>query len=190
MALWFNEMQNYVNVQLLKRLVNEHKRILSYQEEIDAQQPSQSDCPTCWATRKGIKSKIVELKNDDMIFKYLKYHYGRQTNSKLMESLKEELLTPAPPSVVFITKSTDASNTTTPSSAPYGSTYNESDHYFTATATPEKNYHQGASTMVVLALLGMVVRVGMHSSSTRRASKTNSICNLYDVDTYMHDKQA
>lgn len=189
-ALWFNEMQNYVNIQLLKRLANQNKRVVSYQEEVDSQQPSFIDCPSCWTTRKGAKSEIIELKNNNMIYKYLKYYYGRQNDSKLIESLKKELSEPAPLSEShIIIPYGGASNNATTSTAPAPYLYNESDHYFTA-STPVTNHHQGASTMVVLAVLGMIVRVGMNSSSTRRLSKKPSISNLYDIDDYMHDKQA
>lgn len=190
MSLWFNEMQNYINIQLLKRLANHNKRILSFQEEIDAQSPTLQECPTCWITRKGVTSEIVELKNNDMIFKYLKYHYGRQNDNKLIESLKSEISAPATTSRIIVTSSISSPNATSP--VPF--TYNESDHYFTASTTTVTTtfHHQGASTMVFLALLGMVVRVGMNNSSAQQklSKKHASVSNLYDVDAYMHDKQA
>jgi hypothetical protein len=205
-SLWLNEIQNYINVQLFKRVANQHQRIVSYQEEIDAQHPSIHDCPKCWTiTRKGTKTEIIELNQSDMIFKYLKYHYGRQNDHKLLVSLKNEIssVPAASTSRIVVNQPHDrnAVNETTTtttivssSSVPY--VYNESDHYFTEDDETHTttNHHQSASTMVLFAVVGMMVRFGMNRSSTqqqRLMTKNHpSISNLYDIDDYMHDKQA
>jgi hypothetical protein len=175
--LWMNEMRNYFNIQTVHRIAYNKKRRPSYQEEINVQRPTIQECPRCWQrqnhdeiTDTSKKSFILQLNDNEMIYRYLKVQYGPQDYPSVLQTLKRQLF--AKHALNQQGKRRAATSNASTGSHHY-------DHHFHGSnrqSVPILQVHSASA--IILVLVGLLFRL-LTSSDSRKTIRQLSSRHLF-----------